>query len=481
MFMSSIFSIYNINGQLTTINNGTLETSLITTKNAFTEEGVIQIFKSVVSNFRLLEPLVLLIMALIATSIAEASGFFKALFEPLKKIKPSIMTLIILFLGICSSYFGEYSFVILLPVTLSLYKYLGRNQMLGVLTVFLGIVLGYGTGLFSTYQDYLLGMLTQASATLEVDKSYQFKMNSNLYIMLTSTILISVLGTYIINKFLIPKLPKNVKEEDELVISKKALIISFITMLILLGITIYMIIPGLPGSGILLDKNSELYVAKLLGDNAPFKEGMMLVFILIMMICSFIYGKISKNIKTTSEYSLALSKSFEGMGYAFVLMFFMSILTGLIEWSNLGQVIATRLIDFMSTLQFSGVSLIIMMIIIIVLASILMPSTIDKWITASPLLVPLFMRSNITPDFTQFIFKVADGIGKSVTPFFIYFIIMIAFLQKSSNAKTDTVTVFGTLKMMLPTILLVSALWILIIMMWYVVGVPIGPGVNPTL
>ena len=32
----------------------------------------------------------------------------------------------------------------------------------------------------------------------------------------------------------------------------------------------------------------------------------------------------------------------------------------------------------------------------------------------SPLIIPLFMRSNITPDFTQLIFKSADGIEKQL-------------------------------------------------------------------
>lgn len=481
MVTSAIFSIFKINGQITAINNGTLETSLVTAKNAFTKEGITYIFDSVITNFRMFEPLVLLIMSLIATSIAEASGLLKAVFEPLKKIKPNIITFLVLLVGIISSFIGEYSYIILLPLTLVLYKYLGRNQMLGVLTIFIGIALGSGTGIISGYNDYLLGNLTQAAATLEVDKTYQFNLNSNMYIMFISTILMSVIGTYVINKFLVPNLPKNIKEEDELIVSKKGIIGSTIAFIIFLLAMTYMITPGLPGSGILLAPQNEDFIVKLLGDNAPFKEGFMLIFILMMMVCSYIYGKLSGNIKNTNEYSVGLSKSFEKIGYVFVLMFFMSILTNLIEWTNVGQIIATSLIDFVSKLQFSGIALIIVMFIVIILIGIVVPSTITKWEIASPLLVPLFMRSNITPDFTLFIFKVADGIGKCITPLFIYFIIMLAFLQKSNNAKTDSVTIFGTLKIMAPTVALLTALWLLIIITWYIVGLPLGPGMYPTL
>lgn len=481
MIMSAIFSIFKINGQITAINNGTLETSLVTAQNAFTKEGITYIFDNVITNFRMFEPLVLLIMSLIATSIAEASGLLKATFQPLKKLRPNIITFLVLLTGILSSFIGEYNYIILLPLVLVLYKYLGRNQMLGVLTIFIGIVLGSGTGIISGYNDYLLGNLTQASATLEVDKTYQFNLNSNLYIMLISTILMCIIGTNVINKFLLPKLPKNIKEEDELIVSKKAFVGSTIIFVIFIILLTYMITPGLPGSGLLLASENDHFIVKLLGDNAPFKEGFMLLFILMMMACSFVYGKISGNIKSTNEYSVGLSKSFEKIGYVFVLMFFMSILVNLIEWTNVGQIIATSLIDFMSKLQFSGIALIVVMFIVIILISIVVPSTLTKWEIASPLLVPLFMRSNITPDFTLFIFKVADGIGKCITPLFIYFIIMLAFLQKANNAKTDSVTVFGTLKIMAPTVGLLTALWLLIIITWYIVGLPLGPGMYPTL
>ena len=53
--------------------------------------------------------------------------------------------------------------------------------------------------------------------------------------------------------------------------------------------------------------------------------------------------------------------------------------------------------------------------------------------------------------------------------------------QKANNAKTDSVTIFGTLKIMAPTVGLITALWLLIIITWYIVGLPLGPGMYPTL
>jgi aminobenzoyl-glutamate transport protein len=162
-------------------------------------------------------------------------------------------------------------------------------------------------------------------------------------------------------------------------------------------------------------------------------------------------------------------------------MFFLSQLIAILDWTNIGVVIASNLISFMSGLQFSGVLLIITMFVVIVMISIFIPDTMTKWELSSPVLIPLFMRSNLNPSFTQFLFKIADGIGKAVSPIFTYFIIMIAFLSKYNTDDTKQISILEIFKLMLPTILIVALFWIIFISLWYLIGFPIGPGTYVTL
>ena len=480
IIMSAICSLIGLEGQKSEIVNGTIETHLTTVNNVLTVAGIKYILTSVITNLQLFEPLLLIIATLIAVGIGEASGLFKAIFTPLKKVKPSVITFITLFVGIISTFIGEYSYALLLPLVGVMYRYIGRKPMLGILTVFLGITVGYGTGLFSNYDDLILGNLTQISASLDVDKDYIFNLSYTSYIMIASTFILAFIGTMVIEKFLYKKVPKSTIEEDDLIISKKALYYSNFALITMVLIIIYMLIPGLYGSGLLLGEGNT-YIERLFGDSAPLKEGIVIISIGIMMICGFIYGYISKNIKNSNEYSVGLSKNFEGLGYVFVLMFFTAQMISLLEWTNLGEVVAVKLIDFVSILPFSGLPLIITMFIVVVLMSILVPGITDKWLLAYPIFVPLFMRSNITPDFTQFVFKAADGIGKAVTPMFVYFIVTLAFLEKYNTKENNKITVFGTLKTILPCVLLFAGLWLLIIVGWYIIGLPIGPGTYPTL
>ena len=132
-------------------------------------------------------------------------------------------------------------------------------------------------------------------------------------------------------------------------------------------------------------------------------------------------------------------------------------------------------------MEFTGIPLIIVMFVLIVLISFLIPDAVTKWQIGAPILVPLFMKANITPDFTQFVFKAADSVGKGITPFFIYFVVMLAFLEKYNDKETNKITVFGTLKLLMPTIVLFAVTWILILIGWFIIGIPIGPETNPTM
>lgn len=481
--LSFILSSLGIEGYKTVVANGTLETSLVTIKNVLSLKGINFIIGKAVTNFSALKPLVLIIISLLGISICEKSGLLSAIFSPLKRVKLNIIIFITLLLGIISTIIGDYSYIFLIPLIGVMFKYLGKNPVLGIITVFIGITIGYGTGVFFNYNDYLLGIMSESAAKVSVDSNFTYSLFSDLYIMIASTLVLSIFGTILINKFLVHKLPKRYSyEEEELIVSSKAKKISLIAGLILILLVIYMVLPiNTFGAGILLDNSAPRYMDKLLGAGSSFGNGLVIIITLIMLACGIIYGKISGNIKSSHEFSLGMSKTFENLEFMFVLLFFAAQLIAITEWTNIGPVLGTRLIDFMSTLQFSGVPLIITFFIIIILMSILIPNTITKWEIASPVVIPLFMRSNITPNMTQFIFKVADGVGKVVTPFYVYYIITLAFLEKYRISEKNQVSVFGTLKLMAPVIVLLGLIMLVLIILWYVIGLPIGVGTYSTL
>lgn len=481
--VSFVLSLVGFQGNKTYIGNGELETSLVVVKNIISADGIKYIVGNVVTNFINFKPLAIMIIALIGIGIVEKSGLLNAIFHRFKNIKFEIIIFLTLFLGIISSVIGEYSYLFLIPFIALMYKYLNRNPILGILTVFIGITLGYGTSLVFSYDDYELGLLTEQAATLNVDPNYKYSLLSNIYIMVFLTFLLSFIGTLSIKRFLFNKFPKKqINEEEEQEISKKGLIMSRLSTIVCLILVVYMVSDiKLPGAGILLDKSADTYIAKLFSDNSPFKEGIVFIITFILMISGFVYGKISKNIKNSHEYSVGLSKNFENLGFVFVLLFFSSIMLSILEWTNMGVVISANLVDFISSISLSGIPLILIFIFVVIIMSFLIPDSYTKWQLLSPTVVPLFMRANMTPDFVQFIFKIADSIGKSLTPFFIYFIIVLAFLEKYKVDDNTQTSIYGTLKLIRPVVLLLGFTIILLVALWYIIGIPIGVGVSSTI
>lgn len=471
---SFIASLLGLQTEKTIINNGVLETSLTTVNNFLSVDGIKYLFGNTILNFQMFEPLVMVIISLIAFGIADTSGLLQIVFKPLRNVKSSTVTLLIVLLGFISSIVGEYSFVILLPLVGLIYKYIGRNSVLGIITAFLGITLGYASGLVFNYDHYLLGTLTEMAATIDVDPNYTYNNFSTLYIMLGSMVIMVPIIAKLIDILIAPKFKKPLIEESDMGVSKKGLIFSTIAFVIMSLILTYMISPGLPGSGILLDSSASTYIAKLFGDLSPFKEGIMLIFLLIIMVCSFVYGKFSKNLETSQGFTESLSKCLQSAGYLLAIMFFASQMIAILEWTNLGEVIVCKIVEMLSLLQISGVLLIIIFFILVIIMTLFMPSTLTKWTVVSPLIVPLFMRANITPDMTQFVFQVADGIGKSMTPVFAFFIVMLGLMHNNNADEEYDLSIFGTIKTIFPTVLIIAAFWIVFIAIWYLAGFPIG-------
>ena len=472
--LSFVFSMFGANGYKTEA--GTFETLLVIVNNIFSKEGIKQILRTSISNFQTLEPLVTIILSLIAVSIMEASGLLKQLFTPLSKLKIKNITLMVMLVGIVSTIIGDYSYALLLPLSGILYKYIGKNSSLGVLTMFIAITIGYGTGIIYNYQMYQLGDITELS-TSGILSEYNYELLSNIYFLIISTIVIAVIGSLVINKF--SKQFQRNEEKDNLNLSKKASKITFVAFIIMLAIFLYCIIPGMPHSGLLLDKTEPTYIGKLFGAESLLNKSLMFLIILMLSICGYIYGKVSRNIKNADDFSRALTYSFEDTGYVFALMFFASILYGILDWSNLATVLATNIIDFVGASKLSGLVLIITVFLSIVLISILIPSSITKWTLIAPIYVPLMMRSNISPTFTQSVFQAADSVGKILSPIYIYLIIAVGFMCK--YGKDSNISIIGTMKKIMYIILILATTWLVIVILWYLLGLPIGIHTYPTV
>ena len=278
----------------------------------------------------------------------------------------------------------------------------------------------------------------------------------------------------------------NIEEEEQKHIEaekygKRGMRLALIVAIIMLLSTIYSLIPGLPMSGLLLDMNENTYLGQLFGEQSYFQDGFTFIISLFFMLAGIAYGIGSKTIKNDKEIIENSSRKFYNIGSIFILMFFASQFIAVFRKTNIGTVITAWLVNLLDNMPVSGLPLILITLLFIALSNMVLTSPASKWMMFSPVVVPMFMHSSISPQFAQIVLRAGDSMTKGFTPLLASFVIYIGYLNVYNLHKNKPYTISEALKMVRPYFLLISLTWILLVIGWYLIGLPIGPGVYPTI
>ncbi len=217
MVISSLGNLLNLEAHYSTVNSvtGDLNTQVVTINNLFNRTGLQYLISNMLSNFINFAPLGNIIIGLLGVGVAYKSGFLNSLFKMIsKKVPRKTLTFIVVLLGVIASSVSEVGYVILIPLSAILFMNLGRHPSAGICASFAGITFGYGAGVVVNYIDSVLYNYS-SSATSILDANYTVSLSGNLFFMLVSTVLIAYLGTFITERYIIPKLGKYTFDEEE--------------------------------------------------------------------------------------------------------------------------------------------------------------------------------------------------------------------------------------------------------------------------
>lgn len=501
---SGILSAFETQATYNTINMNTkeLEPTLVTVENLLSFDGLKFLISNAARNFLSFGPLGMLLISLIGITVAEGTGFIETLTKRhISKMSKFALTFLVIFISTISSLINEVGYAILIPLAALIYFINKRNPILGIITAYCGVSFGYGVSIFVGSMEVSLMDYTKVAASL-IDENAHIALTSNLIFIIVATIILSIVGTIIIEKIIAPKIGKykreeefskteqyrviNIEEEEQKEIEKnknekRGLRFALVVTIFILFMFIYALIPNLPYSGMLLDMNENTYLNQLFGENSYFQDGFTYLVSLLFILAGVAYGIGSKSIKNDKEIIENAGKKFNEHGSIFILIFVVAQFIAIFRKSNIGYVVTSWLANLLEHLTLSGLPLIIITLLLIAISNFLLTSPTSKWMIFSPVVVPMFMQANISPQFAQIIMRVGDSMTKGYTPLLASFVIYIGYLNIYNLHKNKPYTIRKSLKMITPYFLLISLTWILITIGWYIIGLPIGPGVNPTL
>lgn len=509
MILSLILSLLNVGASYKVVNPYTyeLETTTINVKNIGNFEGIKYLITRSFTNLQNFKPLATLLICLIGLGIAHASGLINSFIRRITtKIDNKYITFAIIFIATTGTIINDAIYVILIPLAALIFLANKRNPLLGIVTAFSGTAFGYGTALFVGTTEINMTPITHLATFIgDKNESVHIALLSNLYIMIPVTIILSLIGTYIIEKIIVNRVGKyrlndeilsltkevdldaiknassNEKEQIKLdLYDKRGLWYAFFSGIFVILVFIYMITPNLPLSGMLLDKTETSYVNQLFGASSNFENGFTVMFMLFFMFTGIAYAYGSKTIKNDKELFEKTAYYLKDIGYIILTIFFYVLFIYAFSESNIGTVIACWGANLIQVLDFRSTPLVLFSMIIVAITGLVEPSLYTKWSIYSPVLVPMFMKSNISPQFTQFIFRAADSITKGFTPIMSYFVIYLVYLN-IYNTEDEPITIKKALSFIWPYFLIIAAVWILIILAVILLNLPIGPGVKALL
>jgi len=84
----------------------------------------------------------------------------------------------------------------------------------------------------------------------------------------------------------------------------------------------------------------------------------------------------------------------------------------------------------------------------------------------------MFMLLGYSPELVQAAYRVGDSVTNIISPMMSYFALIIAFINKYDE-KAGIGTLIAT---MLPYTITFFIIWTLLFIVWFVLGLPVGPG-----
>ena len=479
IIISGIFQLFGAQVSYSKVNPNTLKytNEYVKINNLFSLSGIKYIFSTTVSNFVSFVPLSSLIIILIGLGVMEKSGFLKTVFTLLtKNAKKNTVTFVLVLMSVVLSIIGDLSYIILIPISALLFSYGKRNPAVGIVATFAGLTCGSGLSILFTSIDSSLLKNTLVAAK-SLDANYDISIRAFLFIMIVAVILVSIVITYITERYMVDRVELyEFEEDDEFKITnkeKRGLLYSIFAGGIYLIIFIYNIIPGLPLSGNLLDKTQELYIDKLFSYDSFFSNGFVFIVTMFFVILGLFYGLGARTIKNNKELCDDLGHSLDGVGKILVMIFFSSALISIFRYTNIGEIIVALLSNMIAKLSFSGIPLIILLFIVIAIATILVPSSASKWVIMSGVVVPVCMSAGISPEFSQVLFRFAESTTIGLTPLFAYYVIYLAYLEKY-NQTEKPINLIKSIKYQMPFAGVTFGILLILLIVWYVTGLPIG-------
>lgn len=456
--------------QISVKHPGTGDTIAI--KSILSKDGLSMILNDAIKNFSEFPALGLVLAVMLGIGVAEKTGYFdKLMIQVVHKAPKNFIVPVIIIIGIIGNAAGDAAPIVLPPLAAMVFIKLGYHPIAGLAMAYASALGGFSANVMIGMSDALLYAFTKPATSI-VSDSVHVNVAMNWYFIAASVLVLLPSVYWVTMRFVIPRLGKYddsnsaIQADDsnsKLTPQENRAVfwanISFFVLIVLL------IILAIPQHSFLRNANT----GSLLND-APIINGVGLIILVLFLVPGLVYGIMVKEFKNSKDLGKMLADSMSSMGSFIVIVFFAAQLLAFLEWSNLGIIVAVKGASILQGQN--GVVLILGIILLSALINLLIGSASAKWGILAPIFIPMLILVGFHPALTQMLYRIGDSISNPITPMMPYLPLLLSYAQKYDN----DMKLGSLLSSLMPYTIILSIVWPLFMIAWYLLGWPLGPG-----
>ncbi|MEM6819849.1 MAG: AbgT family transporter [Pseudomonadota bacterium] len=450
---------------------------IIEAKSLLSAENIQKLWVEMPKTFTHFHPLGYVLVVMLGAGIAERSGLFGTAMRGAVRNAPKfLLTPMVALVAMVGNLAADAAYVVLIPLAGVLYAAAGRHPIAGIAAAFAGVSGGFSANLLPGQLDALLFGITETAAE-SLDKGWDANIAGNWYFIAAMTVIFLPVIWYVTDRIIEPRLgsfkaegslasitddgdkPLTSDERRGLVYAGLA---ALAIALVWVGFTIG---PGTP----LIDES-----AKPEAQLSPFYKSLVAGFFILFLACGWAYGSATGTVKDHRDIVKMMTDAMGDLAYYMVLAFAAAHFVAMFKWSELGLIFAIMGADGLKAADLPMPVLLGLLVLFSGAINLLVGSASAKWALLAPVMVPMMMLLNISPEMTTAAYRVGDSATNIITPLMVYFPLILTFCQrwqKDYGLGSLTAT-------MIPYSIFLLVSGLIITMAWIALGLPLGPGVG---
>jgi aminobenzoyl-glutamate transport protein len=447
----------------------------VAARSLVSNDGVQMMLGDLIKNFVNFPPLGLIVVVMLGVAIADRTGLLPAMMRAaLSRVPARLVTFAVALTCMFSHVAGDAAFVVMIPLGMIAFRAVGRSPIIGAVVAYVAVggassispVIEGGDAIFA-------GLTTSAAHT--IDPSYTVTPVANWYFSAASCLLLAVTIT-IVTELVVARRVEAMNEVEPELSDVDALPDMSLSAAERAGVRRAVIAGALYVAAVVLAVLPA--GSPLRGDggsivDSPLLDNIAVVLMLFFMVIGTVYGLTVRTITSPNDFPEMMGQGLRELVPVLVLFFAVSQFLGYFKWTNIGQIIAISGAHVLDSLGAQPVLIFIGAVLLISVLNLLLTSGSAMWSLVAPILVPMLMLLDIQPETTQAVFRIADAPTNSLTPMSPYFVIALGFIRRYRPSAG-----IGTLvSLVLPLAVVNLVVWLAAFLVWYALGIPLGPGV----